>query len=244
MRNTWAAYLVDIETGRIEWTLGGRNSSFKFGPGADFQWQHDVALQARLDGQPVRRPLLPADRRRHLRAGDRALARARAEARRAGDARRRSPPSTASGEGFESRIHGRHAAAGQRQRVRRLGLGTVLLASTAARASCCSKPNFPGSDLTYRATLEQWVGLPLTAPAGAARASRRRDDGVRELERRHPGRLLAGPGRARRRRHERRRDAPPGPASRRRSRSPAGYTSFEVQALDAAGRVIGTSTAF
>jgi hypothetical protein len=44
MRNTWAAYLVNIDTGKIEWTLGGKRSSFKFGPGADFQWQHDVAL--------------------------------------------------------------------------------------------------------------------------------------------------------------------------------------------------------
>ena len=30
MRNTWAVYLVDIEkTGKIEWTLGGKHSSFK-----------------------------------------------------------------------------------------------------------------------------------------------------------------------------------------------------------------------
>ena len=41
MRNTWAAYLVNIDTGKIEWTLGGKRSSFKFGPGAAFQWQHD-----------------------------------------------------------------------------------------------------------------------------------------------------------------------------------------------------------
>ena len=44
MRNTWAAYLVNIATGKIEWTLGGRHSSFKFGPKAEFQWQHDVAF--------------------------------------------------------------------------------------------------------------------------------------------------------------------------------------------------------
>ena len=67
MRDTWAAYLVDIKTGHIEWTLGGKHSSFKFGPSAAFQWQHDVTLAARLDRHDVRRPLLPADRRRHLR---------------------------------------------------------------------------------------------------------------------------------------------------------------------------------
>src|ERR1700727_1169891 len=28
---------------------------------------------------------------------------------------------------------------------------------------------FPGPDLSYRATVAQWVGLPLTSPLGAAR---------------------------------------------------------------------------
>ena len=46
MRNTWAAYMVNIRTGQIEWTLGGRHSSFKFARGAEFQWQHDVVLAA------------------------------------------------------------------------------------------------------------------------------------------------------------------------------------------------------
>jgi hypothetical protein len=45
MRNTWAAYLVDAKTGHIEWTLGGNHSSFKMGPGASFQWQHDVEMR-------------------------------------------------------------------------------------------------------------------------------------------------------------------------------------------------------
>jgi hypothetical protein len=44
MRNTWAAYKVDIATGRIIWTLGGRHSSFKFGSQAEFAWQHDVTV--------------------------------------------------------------------------------------------------------------------------------------------------------------------------------------------------------
>ena len=43
-RNTWAAYLVDERTGRIDWTLGGKNSSFRIGPGAGFEWQHHVTL--------------------------------------------------------------------------------------------------------------------------------------------------------------------------------------------------------
>jgi EmrB/QacA subfamily drug resistance transporter len=44
MRNTWAVYKVNIASGKILWTLGGRQSSFRFGPSAEFQWQHDVRV--------------------------------------------------------------------------------------------------------------------------------------------------------------------------------------------------------
>jgi hypothetical protein len=44
MRNTWTVYLIDPATGRIIWTLGGKHSSFKLGPGARFAWQHDARL--------------------------------------------------------------------------------------------------------------------------------------------------------------------------------------------------------
>ncbi len=44
MRNTFGVYKVNIKTGKIEWTLGGRQSNFKFGPGAEFEWQHDVRV--------------------------------------------------------------------------------------------------------------------------------------------------------------------------------------------------------
>ena len=43
-RNTWAAYQVNIKTQAIEWTLGGKHSSFRFGRGAAFSWQHNVVL--------------------------------------------------------------------------------------------------------------------------------------------------------------------------------------------------------
>ena len=45
MRSTWAAYLVDSKSGRIEWTFGGRGSDFEFAEGAKFEWQHDVKLR-------------------------------------------------------------------------------------------------------------------------------------------------------------------------------------------------------
>jgi hypothetical protein len=43
-RNTWAAYLVDIPTGKVIWTLGGKLSTFRFGSGAQFAFQHHAQL--------------------------------------------------------------------------------------------------------------------------------------------------------------------------------------------------------
>lgn len=43
-RNTSAAYKIDRSTGSIIWTLGGKHSSFKPGPGVGFAFQHDVRL--------------------------------------------------------------------------------------------------------------------------------------------------------------------------------------------------------
>ncbi|HEV3130243.1 MAG TPA: arylsulfotransferase family protein [Solirubrobacteraceae bacterium] len=45
MRNTSAVYKIDPNTGRVLWTLGGKHSSFKFGSGASFAFQHTVLQQ-------------------------------------------------------------------------------------------------------------------------------------------------------------------------------------------------------
>lgn len=43
-RHTFAVYDINPATGRIRWILGGKHSSFKVGPGANFEWQHDARL--------------------------------------------------------------------------------------------------------------------------------------------------------------------------------------------------------
>jgi hypothetical protein len=43
-RNTWGVYEIDKQTGRILWTLGGKHSNFKMGPGTSFAWQHDARI--------------------------------------------------------------------------------------------------------------------------------------------------------------------------------------------------------
>ena len=40
-RNTWAAYDLDPHTGQILWRLGGKRSSFQMGSGTSTAWQHD-----------------------------------------------------------------------------------------------------------------------------------------------------------------------------------------------------------
>jgi Arylsulfotransferase (ASST) len=40
-RTTWAAYQLQGGSGKILWRLGGTNSSFMRGPGAETAWQHD-----------------------------------------------------------------------------------------------------------------------------------------------------------------------------------------------------------
>lgn len=40
-RNTWTAYDLDARSGRILWRLGGKRSSFAMGPGTSTAWQHD-----------------------------------------------------------------------------------------------------------------------------------------------------------------------------------------------------------
>jgi hypothetical protein len=43
-RHTFAVYDIVPSTGRIKWILGGRHSSFRVGRGTNFEWQHDARL--------------------------------------------------------------------------------------------------------------------------------------------------------------------------------------------------------
>jgi hypothetical protein len=43
-RSTWAIYQLQAGTGRVLWRLGGHKSSFKLGPGTQTAWQHDARM--------------------------------------------------------------------------------------------------------------------------------------------------------------------------------------------------------
>jgi EmrB/QacA subfamily drug resistance transporter len=167
MRGTWSAYLVDTSSGAIVWTLGGRRSSFRFGPRAAFAWQHDVTLDpdstvtmfddhcCQITGGGTYVSPTASSRALRLRLDERA----------------RTATLVAQyghGSGFDADYMGS---------AQRLPGGGVFV-------GWGSQPYFseygpsgqllldvvlPRPDLSYRATLEQWVGRPLQPPAGGAR---------------------------------------------------------------------------
>jgi hypothetical protein len=241
MRNTWAAYLVNIQTGKIEWTLGGRRSSFKFGSGADFQWQHDVELQSRSEislyddhccqltgggtyvnpSGPSRALLLRLNQQSHT-------ATLVAQYKR--------------GDDFDADYMGD---------TQPLANGSVFIgwgsepyfSEYSGSGKLLFEGELPGPNLTYRATLHEWTGLPTTPPLGAARQASGHTtvyaswNGATELV---SWRVLAGAS-AR---------ALSVVASAPKSgfetavTLPRSYASYQLQAIDAAGRVIGTSRQF
>jgi hypothetical protein len=242
MRNTWAAYKVNIDTGRIGWALGGRHSSFKLGSGADFEWQHDVTV---YPGSPL--VTLFDDHCCQITGGGTYV------------------PPTGPSRGLVLKLdQGRHTAAlagaythGPNFDAEYMG-SIEPLANGNEFVGWGSAPYFseydasgrllldavlPKPDLTYRARLEPWVGLPLDPPSGAAR----RKDGKATVYASWNGdtravawRVLAGQSN----------DALSVVASTPKSGFETtiplrrSYDAFKVQALDARGRMIGASAQF
>ncbi len=102
---------------------------------------------------------------------------------------------------------------------------------------------FPWPDLTYRATIEQWVGLPLSPPAGAAIQTAGKTtvyaswNGATRLA---SWRVLAGAASGRLTAVT----STPKSGFETMISIPAIYERFELQALDGKGRVIGASQPF
>jgi EmrB/QacA subfamily drug resistance transporter len=242
LRNTWAAYLVDAATGRVEWTLGGKSSNFKFGNGAAFRWQHDVRL-----GQGSTVSMLD-DHCCQLTGGGTSV---KAPAPSRGLVLRLDTSThTASlvaqygeHEGFESEYMGN---------TQPLTGGNTFVGWGSERYFSEYDPSgkliyegiLPEPDLTYRAQVEPWTGMPLTKPSGAARRNGSAAtvyaswNGATQLASWRVLGATAGGGAMR--------EIAQAPRSGFESaiHVPAGYASFELQALDAGGHTLATSEAF
>lgn len=242
MRNTWAAYKVNIRTGRIAWTLGGRHSSFSFGSGADFQWQHDVAV---YPGSPL--ITLFDDHCCQITGGGTYVSPTGPSRGLVLKLDQSSHTATLAGQ----YSHGPNFDADYMGSVEPLPNGNEFVgwgsapyfSEYDASGHMLLDAVLPGPDLSYRVRVEPWTGLPQYPPSGAAR---RKDGGTtvyaswNGATRVVSWRILAGPsggGLA---------VAATAPRSGFETAVPIGtsYRTFKVEALNAAGRVIGTSREF
>ncbi len=250
MRNTWAAYLVNIKTGRIQWTLGGRHSDFRFGRGAAFQWQHDVRLR---DPSTVTMyddhccQITGGGTYVHPTAPSRGLVLKVDQSRRTVGLAAQYPRA----QDFDSDYMGSSQPLPGGGNF--VGWGSEPYFSELDRSGkLVVDGEFPWPDISYRATLQQWVGLPLTPPVGAARRTGNGTtvyaswNGATRLA---AWRVLgvagaAGSGADQAGGHPR--VVAHAPRSGFETAIPVSgaHTSFEVQALDSGGRVIGTSRPF
>ncbi len=240
LRNTWAAYLVDGATGRIEWSLGGKHSSFRFGPGASFQWQHDVSIQGSIvtlfddhcclisgagtfvsPSAPSRGLVVRIDQSTHAAT---------------------LVAQFSHGSGFDAQYMGNTQTLPNGNVF--VGWGSQPYFSEYTRSGQTLLDGvFPGPDLSYRATREPWLGLPLSPPAGAARQTAGKAtvyaswNGATRVA---SWRVLGGPSASQL--------TVLGTAPRygfeTAIKLPRSYAKYQVQALDTGGRVIGVSSPF
>jgi hypothetical protein len=159
-RDTSAVYDVDRATGRIAWTLGGKASDFRLGPGARFWFQHDarilpgnrISLFDDEAGPPQKAPssralVLALDRHRHTATVVRAY--------------RRPTDTSAQSEGSVQTLPGGDVFAG-------FGAQPFFSQFTAG-GRLLFDASLPSDDGSYRAYRFPWSARPTTHPTAAAR---------------------------------------------------------------------------
>jgi hypothetical protein len=243
MRDMWAAYKVNIASGRVVWALGGMHSSFKFGQGAKFEWQHDVAV---YPGSPL--VTIFDDHCCQITGGGTYV----------------SP--TAPSRGLVLKLdetahtatlasqfsHGSNFDADYMGSLQPLANGNEFVgwgsapyfSEYSSSGQLLMDAVLPHPDLSYRARVEPWVGLPPYPPAGAARRTANGGTTVYASwngdTRASSWRVLGSSGGgamavvAKRAKLGFETAIPVG----------RGYSSFKVEALDGHDRVIGSSPAF
>jgi EmrB/QacA subfamily drug resistance transporter len=240
MRDTWAAYLVNPVTGKIIWTLGGKQSSFRLPADARFEWQHDVTIQ----GSKV---TLFDDNCCQISGAGTYLAPngpSRAMTLSISPAARTASLLTQYTHDGESAAYMGSAELLPDGGVF-VGFGELPYFAEYSRSGKRLLDGvFPGPDMSYRAVqVQRWVGRPLTSPSAVAR----RSDGTTRVYASWNGatqvrswRVLSG--QAAGALH------PVAAASKSGFQTaigvPSGSRVFQVQALNARGKVIGTSKPF
>jgi hypothetical protein len=236
-RNTWAAYWINRtsrrDNGQVFATLGGKHSTLRLGPGAHFAWQHNVLQQQNEQVSLFDDEAAPTEGRQ-----SRGLLLALDFAHRVATV-------------LHQYLLPHEALTGSQGNVQVLPSGNVFVgwgelpyfSEYGASGQLLYESKLPTPDESYRSFRAPWTGLPTGGPAIAARAASGAADiyaswnGATEVA---SWQLLAGAS----------------PASLAASGAPMPREGFEttiatasagpyyaVQAIDDAGRVLGTSPA-
>jgi hypothetical protein len=172
-RNMWAIYNVTKKSGRVRYQIGGKKSDFTFGPNADFYWQHDARFRPgnRIsmfddgccdlpDGAPEQRShglILNLDLRSHKATVDKTYYhQPPLESPTQGNTQALPNGNEFIGWG-QSPYYSEYAGAGNTE-----GNGSRNLLYDA---------KLPGSDISYRAFRDKWIGTPYYPPSAAARSA-------------------------------------------------------------------------
>jgi hypothetical protein len=157
-RNTWAVYKVSHQTGAVIWTLGGKYSSFKFGAGAAFAFQHDV--RARAGGDALLTMFDDGAGPPYVHSQSRALElRLDLERKTATVVSQRfhTPPVLASYEGNEQEMPGGNDFVGWGQQP--------FFTQYDANGKLLFEGRFVDANISYRAYRFPWHATPVTPPA-------------------------------------------------------------------------------
>jgi hypothetical protein len=242
-RSTWAAYEVQSGSGTILWRLGGTHSSFAMGRGSEVAWQHDARLQP--DGTITMFDDGASPRVHYQSRGVRvAIDPAHHTARLLAAYPHPASPLVSDSQGNMQTLPDGSVV---------IGWGAVpSVSELAADGRLLFDAHLPGGYSSYRAFRAPWSGQPLTPPAVSAHVLATGDatavaaswNGATDVA---SWRVLAGAG--------------PSSLTPRTTMPSSGFEStvtfpdegsastsdtdsfVAAQALDAAGRVLGTSAA-
>ncbi|WP_416984461.1 arylsulfotransferase family protein [Streptomyces sp. T028] len=175
LRNFWAIYDISKKTGKIRWQLGGKKSDFTLGSNADFYWQHDARFRpgnkiSMFDDGCCNQPDGTPEQESHGLILDLDFDHRRATAART---YYHQPPLFSASQGNtqalpngnefigwgQSSYYSEYAGAGSTE-----GNGSRNLLYDA---------QLPGSNISYRAFRNTWVGKPYYPPSAAAKTENR-----------------------------------------------------------------------
>ncbi len=232
-RNTWAGYQIEGGGGKVLWQLGGKGSSFRMGPGTSTAWQHDGRIL------PNGEVTFFDDGANPVVHGQSRAIRVRLDfgahqARLTSELTHRGDELLAASQGNAQTLPGGNVLVGYG--------GVPQISEYDPRGRLLFDAHMPLDNVYYRAYRHPWSARPATPPTALASLNNTSEEtivhmswnGATEVA---SWRVLAGSGPN----ALQARDTAPAAGFETSAILPTEYAYVAVQALDSAGRTIGTS---